>query len=490
MKVHISCLIDCDPKFVIQAYNWALSLKETGTTATPFICSVEGAISDAQAQTFESIGVHVSDVKRFGERHAAYCNKISQLFVDEVIDCDWLILSDADIGFLAPPERMIDGAPLRAKPVDLPSPSANAIDEWLRKIGLSWFGDAEASFPRLSEPTQRLTLAHNYNGGIYAMRHDCIREFRKTWADYARSLLSVASPEAKSSVHADQIAFACTVRELGLHVSELGLCWNFPVHLDARHYAALKERPELLALHYHKRMDNHGVPETIGVRWIDEAIIELRNRIVTGRQDKFDNEIFWNYRYRYFPQLGSGLGSRGTALAEKKKITAPAFAEMAGCSVIDVGCGDLEFVRNESFGDYLGLDVSEQAISTAKAKQPTWSFRTDRIETIEDNSFDFALCMDVLIHQPNTRAAVALVDELIRVARKGIVLSIHANQKTNSGISFNTFTLRNYIAKHPGAHAVSALGTFRDVEVFAISTSKDVLRFDPNQSHCTKQSLV
>ncbi len=492
MKVHISCLVDCDPKFVLQAYNWLISVKASGTSATPFICAVDGALSEAQVRTFQQIGANVVSAKRFGDGRAAYCNKISQLFIDEVLQCDWLILSDADIGFVAAPEQMINGAPLRAKPVDLPSPEAPVLEEWLGAIGMPWFGDADATFahdrirPKTmvtavktvlkrqllrgdTDKMRRKTLAHNYNGGLYVIRREEVEVLRKAWSDYALKLLAAAPADAKWAIHADQVGFACAVNELGSEVSELESGWNFPTHFAAKKYSSLAKSTRLYGLHYHNRMDNHGLPEKVGVPWIDSSITALRGTISVGRRELFDNEIFWNYRYKYFPELGSGLGSRAAALTKKKSLTAPAFNEMNGSSVLDVGCGDLEFVRNEAFGDYLGLDLSEQAIATAKKKRPEWSFRHGRIDTVEDASFDFALCMDVLIHQPNGASAMALVDDLIRVVRKGIVVSIHAEQQTDSGISFNTFALRTYLQEHPDTHAIVSLGQFRDAEIFAVS---------------------
>lgn len=492
LKIHISCVVDNDPKFVIQAYNWVISLKETGTVATPFICSLEGALSESQAKTFTKIGARVFEVERFGKGLAAYCNKISQLFVDELVDCDWLILSDADIGFLKPPEQTINGAQLRAKRVDYANPSVKQIEDWLEAIGMPWFGDAEAQFVRQSsrlnaitrmvksvmsgqarctgtDMTQRKTLLHNYNGGLYVIRRDALIALRTAWSQFASKLLETAPSKAGWCKHADQIGFACAVKSLSLEVSELESGWNFPTHLNHHAYKTLLHKPQLFGLHYHSQLDNHGLPKAMGLPWIDRSLNALREVIVTGRREHFDNEIFWNFRYKYYPELGSGLGSRGDTLVHKQALTAPAFEKMANYSVVDIGCGDIEFVHKEAFGEYMGIDLSEQAITKAKKKRPDWSFRVGRIESLQDEFFDFVLCMDVLIHQPNRAAAEALVDDMFRVARKGIVLSIHASSQTNSNISFNTFTLRNYLLDNLAICRIVSLGTFRDTEILAVS---------------------
>ena len=161
-------------------------------------------------------------------------------------------------------------------------------------------------------------------------------------------------------------------------------------------------------------------------------------------------------------------------MARKQALTAPAFREMAGSSVVDLGCGDIEFGRNEAFGDYLGLDLSAEAIATAKSKRPDWTFRTDPIETVGNESFDYALCMDVLIHQPNSASAEKLVENLLRVARKGVVLSIHSDPATNSGISFNTFDLRTFLERHPAVRSVVPLGAFRDTDILAVGKAPGV----------------
>jgi hypothetical protein len=307
MKIHISCLVDNDPKFIIQAYNWLLSLKATGTKATPFICAVDGSLSEQTCRTFKYLGAKVVSANRFGEGRAAYCNKISQLFIDDVIDCDFLILSDADIGFLAPPEQTVNGAPLRAKRVDLPVPHVTTIEEWLKTIGIPWFGESEAQFaPRQGHRTEltslvkkqshlnplenvkRKTLAYNYNGGLYVIQQNEIKRLREAWSKYAAKLLAAAPLSAKWSIHADQIGLACAIYDLGIEVSELESCWNFPTHLPAEMYGTFNNYQEQYGLHYHNHLDNHGLPLKVGVPWLDNSIELLRDVIIKGRREYFE----------------------------------------------------------------------------------------------------------------------------------------------------------------------------------------------------------
>jgi len=305
VKIHISCLVDRDPKFVIQAYNWLVSIHSTNTKATPFVCAVDGALSAQQVRTFESLGAKVVAAERFGEGRAAYCNKISQLFIDDVIDCDFLILSDADLGFLAPPEQAINGDPLRARPVDAPNPTVTNIEKWLEAIETPGFGDAEAQFsPRLGRPqkptaalkhavkqllqpkqqdkVQRRTLAHNYNGGLYVIRRDEIQRLREAWYNYATKLLAAAPPNAQWAKHADQVGLACAVHALGIEVSKLESGWNFPTHLSVDHYRTFTDSPKLYCLHYHGHMDSHGLPKKVGVPWLDDSLNLLRKAITGG----------------------------------------------------------------------------------------------------------------------------------------------------------------------------------------------------------------
>jgi hypothetical protein len=312
-EIHVSCVVDRDPKFAMQAWNWLLSLRASGSRATPFICCVDGALTEGQKERFASLGACVTPIASFGTGLSAYCNKIEQLRNQRVADCDWLILSDADVCFLGKPEGLLSGASFRAKPVDLSSPSRGDIEFWVREAGIDWFGDGPVDLQ-----DEAVTLKNNFNGGLYVIHRSLFGDLERTWREWAAKLLTKA-PKGKSWVfHADQIAMAIATHLLGVEVDLLPRSWNYPSHLIGRGFSL--EACDVNALHYHQCMDDHGLPALTGIEWLDERIGELRSVLVENRRNDFDNETFWNFRYRYAPALGSGLGSRGNALSYKSQV--------------------------------------------------------------------------------------------------------------------------------------------------------------------------
>jgi hypothetical protein len=77
-----------------------------------------------------------------------------------------------------------------------------------------------------------------------------------------------------------------------------------------------------------------------------------------------DNVKFWDDRYRSFPQLGNGLGSRGYAASYKNRLVKAVIKQFGISSIVDIGCGDLcsldrEIVESCS---YVELYISAVAI--------------------------------------------------------------------------------------------------------------------------------
>lgn len=116
--------------------------------------------------------------------------------------------------------------------------------------------------------------------------------------------------------------------------------------------------------------------------------------------------------------------------------------------------------------NYTGSDISEQALTIARRKRPDWSFANRTIDQCDSGSFDNTSCIDVLIHQPTTMAAQALADDLVQVARKGVIFSIHSQAIQGSGISFDSSGIKDHIANLPQVSAVHEIGSYRDTTLY------------------------
>jgi hypothetical protein len=59
----------------------------------------------------------------------------------------------------------------------------------------------------------------------------------------------------------------------------------------------------------------------------------------------YDNRSHWNERYATNMELGSGHGSRGEIRDYKRDLITRAMQDHGLNSVIDLGCGDIEIIR-------------------------------------------------------------------------------------------------------------------------------------------------
>ena len=461
LNIHISCFVDNEPRFRLQAWNWLLSLRLVSSKAKPFIHFSSGAINKDLQDQFTALGASLIEVEPFGEGNARYCNKVLQLESKEFTDADFVILSDADLLFLSDPAALVSPDSFRAKPVDFPNPPAEIWRELFEGAGLT----KTVREIELELVPQETTFHTNFNGGLYVIPQSMIGPIAEKWRYYSTMCLERADMMKDFAHHADQVGMGMALAELEFRVESLGIEANFPTHATAEQLSMIEPK-ELLALHYHHHVDQHGLPKNVGTSWIDSQIEAARDQLIEARRQNFLNEVFWDFRYQMFPELGSGVGSRNESLLAKHQKLGPIFEAIGSDSIIDVGCGDLEVVSPLSIRNYTGIDVSSEAIVAAKTKCPEWEFENKALSEFGDDSFDYAMCIDVLIHQPSLKDAHSLVDDLLRVARKGVILSIHSSTIDSVGISFDTSSLKEYFSTKSDAGRVVEILTYQDVTLF------------------------
>ena len=458
--VHLSCVVDDNPKFRLQAWNWLCGLRALGTRCRLFVHHVRGALGETLQAEMREHGVTLVEIEPYGDGPAVYCNKIRQLETREFLEADFVVLSDTDIAFLRDPADLVEEGKFRAKVVDNNNPPEEMWRQLAALCGIT--GDIPTVALELAPEVD--VFATNFNGGVYVMPSDFARQIHPLWEKHARTCLDAADLLGKYAGHCDQLGMGFALLESQIPVSRLPTTANLPTHIDADTLGVL-EPGEVWALHYHNRLDAHGLLRKTGVSWIDEAIERCNTTLVAQRRRAFSNEIFWDFRYAQFPDLGSGLGSRGDVLSHKRALLEPYFDLIASESILDVGCGDLELFAPLPLGDYTGIDVSGEALRIASRRRPEWTFLRKDLSDFPDDSFDYVTCMDVLIHQPNEAAARDLVDNLVRVARKGVFFSAHTTPIKGAGISFNSAEMLAFISSLKPVSAVHRLGSYRDVSL-------------------------
>jgi SAM-dependent methyltransferase len=140
---------------------------------------------------------------------------------------------------------------------------------------------------------------------------------------------------------------------------------------------------------------------------------------------QLDNAEFWNERYRSFPQLGGGPGSRGYAANYKNTLVKEVMIQQDARSIVDIGCGDLCWLDQDILEGrrYVGLDISTVAIDRARAAYPSLQFAVfDVANQAVAVESDLVVSFDVLIHQIDIRIfQAALGNVLAAIGKIGLV---------------------------------------------------------------------
>ena len=94
--------------------------------------------------------------------------------------------------------------------------------------------------------------------------------------------------------------------------------------------------------------------------------------------------------------------------------------DVAGVSVLDVGCGKGAFSRRlmSAGAKVSGIDITDEFVEVAARNVPAAEFKAASATDIpfESGSFDLVFCFEVLEHVPDTEKAIA---EMVRVLKPG-----------------------------------------------------------------------
>lgn len=464
MKTIISCVVDDQPKFLMQLWNLVCSLMAVGDWPKPgvelFIHHTR-AVDPKRLAMFARLGARLRLVEPWGSDAARYCNKLRQLETPELQEADVIILLDTDIVIARPLGPLMSSQTVCGKIVDHANPPEETWQALLK--GTAFEGcNIFQGIPTMS-PDAR-TPNTNFNGGLYILPRAAFMTLKTLWPKWSDFCLENGDCLEKFAHHADQIGFALAMLEAGLDFKPLSLGENFPLHFARKAYEHM-DPCDLSIIHYHWRMNDHGLPLPLGIEWIDAQVRAVSQRITAQRRTAFDNAIFWDFRYDAFPQLGSGVGSRGNVLAYKRSRLAPFFRIFADQPVVDVGCGDLETTRYAPLRDYKGLDLSKTALAIAQEKRPDWRFSSDSLADLKEDSAALALCLDVLIHQSTPDAAQTLVNHLVRVATDAVIVSGYRSTPEAHGIVFPHPPVMEMLRANPQIERVFEIGQYRGLSL-------------------------
>ena len=457
MKVIYSFVVDQNPVFAYQAWHLAKSLR-SHCAARPEEIHVQFTqnVTPEVIEVFSAEGYRTHAISTFGD--AKWCNKLSQLPNLFAEDCDYILLLDTDMIAVADLRSFISGDCVQGKIVDCPNPSLATLRELYARAG----GTSE---PRLiaTETENAQTFLGNANGGLYIVPAPLARHFSEEWRRWAEWLLANDEPlrrEGKSG-HVDQISVAFAVQLSGVPFSHAPSNVNYFIHFRGAHRYLDYDRPIAL-LHYHTAAMNvlGLIDPPIQLDEAETAAVAEANRLISSN---FQNTLFWSYRYATHPERGSGLGSRGENLTYKRTLLKTHGVESAQ-SVLDVGCGDLEVLRELEIHNYLGLDVSQEALNKARAARPDWRFAILQAQPVEQS--DMVICFEVLIHQSTREDYDKLLTFLVEHTGRTLIVSGYERKDDPRHMVHFYEPLSFSLARSKRFHSIQAIGAHTDVTVF------------------------
>ncbi len=411
----VACVVDDAPRFHLEALRWFAGLTR-GAGLAPSELTVMNAGRQPHSDVLEHLeerGVRIRPITSLDER-SRHCNKISGLLALTAESSGPVVLSDCDVLFLSDPRTWLaDPHALHAKPVDAPNPPLAVLAQTLAARGLQ-LGDTH-TLPLF--PTEA-TCVGNANGGVYVGEASWLHALAADWCREARWLLDRRHLLEDWAVHVDQVSMLLALRAGRRRFCLLPLGANLPTHIAELREVSPAAIEPVMAIHYHDRVTPQGTLARTGIARVDVAVDRANEAISAEMREFFPNRTFWTWRYERDADLGSGIGSRGRSLEEKRDLIQLIAAALGPASTLDVGCGDGAAVDGLDLGAYLGLDLA-----------PNAGARLNDGKTVEcrsisaGDSADLVLCLDVGIHQSDALNWEELVATVAGAAQSVALIS-------------------------------------------------------------------
>ncbi len=458
-----SFVVDDDPRFAFEGWHLARSLiAHCGGDPASIHVHFLPRVGASRRRLFKELGCNVHSLAPFGD--GRHCNKIGQLQALDSLDFERVVLLDTDMIATTDVRPFLGGAAIEGKIVDLANPSLTILEETAALSGLS-------RLPPVCEIDAggAPTFEANCNGGFYAVPRRYFGALADAWRKWALWLLANSEPlrrEGKEN-HVDQTSFWLAVCHAGLPFKKAPSNVNYYIHFDGAHHYFDPARPIAL-LHYHASSVNvvGQLEPSFKLDAAAEAAVAAANAMIGAG---FDNRLFWDLRYRHFPERGSGVGSRGDSALFKQRLLREHGVERAA-SVLDVGCGDLEVMKDLSIANYLGLDQSEETLAIARRARPDWMFCLAPAPDVL--AAEMTLCFEVLIHQETEDAYRSLIGFLAEKTTGALLVS--GFERDDEAIRDNPMVF----FYEPLETSLRRTGRFRTIRRIGAHTSVAVYRCD------------
>ena len=156
---------------------------------------------------------------------------------------------------------------------------------------------------------------------------------------------------------------------------------------------------------------------------------------------------YWESRYNKGGD--SGTGSRGWS-RRWKWFCINRCVNISDSTVIDVGCGDLDFWKGRSCKRYTGIDISPTIVQLNKSKKSDWNFICgDASKYYNLAPTDVVFCHDILFHIMDDETYLKILEHLTTYSKKYIFIYTWwknpFSPKTDDGLYQKYRTFDSYI---------------------------------------------
>jgi len=403
-----SCVIDQRPDAQLAALRWFVSLTTiAGVPGENLVLFTVGDGSSDVLNYLRAQGVTVRPVPPFESRSPS-CDRIAGALSLAATGVQGLaVLTATDVVILEDPRSIpippgsvgLTRGHVPSLPVDMPA-------DLLAAAALT-----PPAFTHTNEPPLSVTDRQDIDSSFILVPGDLLPEVARAWSQCATFLLECPNAAESWGPYIAPVALTMALAGPGLGIHDLDGRWN--VSTEGLPGPVSRTGPPAV-LHYGDRVDRKGFLLPANLADVDERIAEVNAAVYQLWQEAFPSATFWEWRYRDDPELGSGVGSRGQALREKRDLLKAVIGLLHPASLLDVGCGDGEATRGIPIAKYTGIDLSQTAVERARLGRPEGEFR---VGTLSDNRVDaeLTLCLDVLIHQSSAQT----YEDLIRTLCSG-----------------------------------------------------------------------
>jgi SAM-dependent methyltransferase len=227
----------------------------------------------------------------------------------------------------------------------------------------------------------------------------------------------------------------------------------------------MRQENSLLSQFVKRAFNPNYRPPTLANNIYREVRVLIANRF---NRLRFNNRDFWNDRYETNIEKGSGPGSRNKNLELKRQIVSHYIKKYQIESILDLGCGDIELIRDLDIKNYYGVDISDVVIKRNQTIRPDLVFERSNIcNMLFTENADMVLCLDVLIHQKSYADYEAVIRTALDRAGKLALISGYIQPPEGWNVFFHE-PLDRTIARLAPSAQISHLAAYRDTELFAV----------------------